>query len=73
MSVTVSSSPRNDLVTGRIHHCMRWVGQAKRAFDMMCERAVSRQASRCASLADKQTVRNWIADSAAEIQAARAR
>ena len=26
---------------GRIHHAMRWVGQCKRAFDMMCERAVS--------------------------------
>ncbi len=27
---------------GRIHHCMRWLGQSKRAFDMLCERAVSR-------------------------------
>jgi acyl-CoA dehydrogenase len=55
---------------GRIHHCMRWIGQAKRAFDMLCERAVYRQAHG-GPLADKQTVRNWIADSAAEIQAAR--
>lgn len=55
---------------GRIHHCMRWVGQAKRAFDMMCERAVSHELHG-GVLADKQTVRNWIADSAAEIQAAR--
>ncbi len=55
---------------GRIHHCMRWIGQAKRAFDMLCERATYRQAHG-GPLAEKQTVRNWIADSAAEIQAAR--
>ncbi|MCP2317706.1 acyl-CoA dehydrogenase [Nocardia amikacinitolerans] len=55
---------------GRIHHCMRWIGQAKRAFDMMCERAVSRELH-AGTMADKQTIRNWIADSAAEIQAAR--
>src|SRR5580700_3226548 len=29
---------------GRIHHCMRWLGQSRRAFDMLCERAVSRYA-----------------------------
>ncbi|MEV0341405.1 acyl-CoA dehydrogenase family protein [Nocardia sp. NPDC050713] len=55
---------------GRIHHCMRWIGQAKRAFDMMCERAAARELH-AGVLADKQTIRNWIADSAAEIQAAR--
>ena len=27
---------------GRIQHCMRWLGQSQRAFDMLCERAVSR-------------------------------
>jgi acyl-CoA dehydrogenase len=55
---------------GRIHHCMRWLGQASRAFDALCERAVSREAFG-SLLADKQTVQNWIADSAAELQAAR--
>jgi acyl-CoA dehydrogenase len=55
---------------GRIHHCMRWLGQARRAFDMLCERATYRSV-RGGLLADKQTVRNWIADSAAEMQAAR--
>lgn len=55
---------------GRIHHCMRWLGQSKRAFDMMCERAVSCRAFG-STLAEKQTVQNWIADSAAEIHAVR--
>ena len=58
------------LVPGRIHHCMRWLGVARRAFDMMCERSVYRPV-RGGLLRDKQTVQNWIADSAAEMQAAR--
>ncbi len=49
---------------------MRWLGVARRAFDMMCERATYRYAHG-SLLADKQTVQNWIADSAAEMQAAR--
>jgi acyl-CoA dehydrogenase len=55
---------------GRIHHCMRWLGQARRAFDMMCERAVSRYAHG-SLLSEKQTVQNWVADSLAEMTAAR--
>src|SRR6266550_2089445 len=55
---------------GRIHHCMRWLGVARRAFDMMCERASYRHAHG-SLLAEKQTVQNWVADSAAEMQAAR--
>ena len=55
---------------GRIHHCMRWLGQSQRAFDMMCERALSRYAHG-SLLSEKQTVQNWIADSRAEMQAAR--
>ncbi len=55
---------------GRIYHCMRWLGQAQRAFELMCDRALNRQAFGSA-LAEKQTIQNWIADSAAEIQAAR--
>jgi len=58
------------LVPGRIHHCMRWLGVSRRAFDMLCERSLYRQ-TRSGPLADKQTVQNWIADSAAEMQAAR--
>jgi acyl-CoA dehydrogenase len=55
---------------GRIHHCMRWLGVSGRAFDMLCERALYRF-THGSVLAEKQTVQNWIADSAAEIQAAR--
>lgn len=55
---------------GRIHHCMRWLGQAQRAFDMLCERAVSRTAHG-SRLSDKQFVQDWVATSAAEIEAAR--
>ena len=55
---------------GRIHHCMRWLGQAQRAMDMLCERALSRYTAG-SLLADKQTVQNWIADSWAEMHAFR--
>src|SRR5690242_18297656 len=55
---------------GRIHHCMRWLGVSRRAFDMLCERAVSRYAFGSV-LAEKQTVQNWVADSLAQMQAAR--
>jgi acyl-CoA dehydrogenase len=55
---------------GRIHHVMRWLGQMQRAFELMCTRALEREAFG-GPLADTQTVQNWIADSAAEIQACR--
>src|SRR4051794_41633221 len=55
---------------GRIHHVMRWLGQMQRAFELMCRYSLERQAFG-SPLADKQTVQNWIADSAAEIQACR--
>jgi acyl-CoA dehydrogenase len=55
---------------GRIQHCMRWLGQSQRAFDMLCERAVSRT-SHGSALADKGTVQDWVAESAAEMLAAR--
>ena len=58
------------LYPGRIHHCMRWLGVCDRAFDMLCEYALTREAHG-SRLADKQTVQNWIADSAAQMQAAR--
>jgi acyl-CoA dehydrogenase len=55
---------------GRIHHCMRWLGVSRRAFDMLCERATYRYAQG-GVLAEKGTVQGWIADSAAQMQAAR--
>ena len=58
------------LYPGRIHHCMRWLGVAGRAFDMLCERATYRF-SHGQVLGRHQSVQNWIADSAAEMQAAR--
>jgi acyl-CoA dehydrogenase len=51
---------------GRIHHAMRTIGQAKKAFDMMCERALSRE-TQGSILADKQFVQGYIADSYAEL------
>ena len=51
---------------GRIHHAMRTVAQVRLAFDMMCERALSRQ-SHGKVIADHQMVQEAIADSYAEI------
>src|SRR3954453_23394339 len=62
---------------GRIHHCMRWLGVSRRAFDMLCEAARSRAPRvaagyACGSVsAEKQTVQTWVADSMAEMHAAR--
>jgi acyl-CoA dehydrogenase len=55
---------------GRIHHVMRWLGQMQRAFELMCRYSLEREVGG-APLADRQTVQNWIADSAAEIQGCR--
>jgi acyl-CoA dehydrogenase len=55
---------------GRIHHVMRWLGQMERAFELMCSYSLERKAFG-GPLAEKQTVQNWIAESAAEIQACR--
>src|SRR6202012_4320141 len=58
------------LYPGRIHHCMRWLGVARRAFDMLCERSLYRE-SHGKTLSQHQTIQNWIADSEAEMTAAR--
>ncbi len=55
---------------GRIHHAMRWLGQAQRSLDIMCERAVSRT-SHGKLLGQHQMVQEYVAQSHMEIQSAR--
>jgi acyl-CoA dehydrogenase len=55
---------------GRIHHSMRWLGQAQRSFDIMCERAVSRT-SHGKLLAQHQMIQDYVALSHMEIESAR--
>jgi acyl-CoA dehydrogenase len=56
---------------GRIHHCMRWLGICERCFELMCDYAVKRQVAPGRPLALQQFVHGWIAESRAEIDAAR--
>ena len=56
---------------GRIHHSMRWIGICERAFDLMCRQAANREVAPGRPLATRQTIQNWIAESRAEITAAR--
>ena len=56
---------------GRIHHCMRWIGICNRAFALMCHRALNRTIGPNQKLASKQIIRSWIAECAADIQAAK--
>jgi alkylation response protein AidB-like acyl-CoA dehydrogenase len=55
---------------GRIFHCMRWLGQAQRAFELMCARANVRYAHG-SLLSEKGEIQRYIAESAADIQAHR--
>ncbi|MEU1280484.1 acyl-CoA dehydrogenase family protein [Streptomyces sp. NPDC005805] len=52
---------------GRIHHCMRLIGMAERAIELMCRRAVSREAFGKA-LAQQGVVQNWIADARVTVE-----
>jgi acyl-CoA dehydrogenase len=56
---------------GRIHHCVRWLGICERAFDLMAERAATRELGAGKPLGTRQIVQAWIAESRAEIEAAR--
>lgn len=56
---------------GRIHHCMRWIGNAERALDLMCQRAASREIEDGVMLGEKQFIQDFIAESRAEIDACR--
>ena len=55
---------------GRIHHCMRQIGAAERALDLLCSRAATRTAFGKA-LADQGVVQDWIAESRVRIEQAR--
>ena len=55
---------------GRIHHCMRQIGAAERALNLMCKRAASRTAFG-KTLAEQGVVQDWIAESRVRIEQAR--
>lgn len=55
---------------GRIHHCMRTIGQCELALEMMCERALERRTFG-KHLADYANIQDWIAESRLEIDQAR--
>jgi acyl-CoA dehydrogenase len=56
---------------GRIHHCMRFIGIAERAFDLMCRYALQRDIEPGVKLAEKQFIQGFVAESRAEIDASR--
>jgi acyl-CoA dehydrogenase len=56
---------------GRIHHGMRWIGVCERAFDILCRHAATRELAPGKPLGSKQIVQQGIAESRAEIHAAR--
>lgn len=58
------------LQPGRVFDCMRWLGQAERAFEMMCSWANARHAHG-SLLRDKGDIQHYVAASAAQIQSAR--
>ena len=55
---------------GRIHHCMRAIGMAERAFDLMCARAQSRVAFG-RRIAEQGVVQDWVAEARMRIEQAR--
>ena len=56
---------------GRVHHCMRWIGNAEKALDLLCKRAATREIEDGIMLGEKQFIQDFIAESRAEIDASR--
>ncbi len=56
---------------GRIHHCMRWIGISERALDMLIRYTMKRELNIGEPLANQQVIQHWIAESRANINAAR--
>lgn len=57
---------------GRIHHCMRWIGICRRAIDEMTRYALRREVGPGVPLANMGSLRDGLAESVAEVEAARA-
>ncbi len=57
---------------GRIQHCMRWIGIAKRCFKLMCQHVQKRQITPTSTLADQAVIQSKIAESFAAMNASRA-
>ncbi|MCC6171462.1 MAG: acyl-CoA dehydrogenase family protein [Gammaproteobacteria bacterium] len=55
---------------GRVHHCMRTIGQCELALELLCERALERKTFG-RHLGDQANIRDWIAQSRIEIDQAR--
>ncbi|RKR85996.1 acyl-CoA dehydrogenase [Micromonospora pisi] len=55
---------------GRVHHCMRLIGMAERALELMCRRVWSRQAFG-GPLADQGVIQDWVAESRVRIEQCR--
>ncbi len=56
---------------GRIQHCMRWIGIARRCFEIMCKHVKNRPITGTSTLADQAVIQSKIAESYAAMNASR--